>query len=225
MDHITCNDCGEKGRYAGNNDCPTQARLKEDAEAFIKMKQEKDSNKPPGVGDQKALVTAKDASCSTMMGSPTKEWGELPSPGLMLWQISTQEVWQTESINNSVRKGDTSIIHVGDTILADAIEAKIYENWCLLNNQLTCNAFIDRKYLSNIIDSPDVQYLRVHCNAGVTHTKKIGVLPGYSNHVFYNPKGTANTLSLGLVKKSQPGTYNSQDGNNFLIHSPQTYSS
>ena len=34
LDHITCNDYGEKGHYAGNNDCPTQSRIKEDAEAF-----------------------------------------------------------------------------------------------------------------------------------------------------------------------------------------------
>ena len=83
LDHITCNDCGEKGHYAENNDCPTQARLKEDAEAFRKMNQEKSSNKPPGGGDQKALVNVKDSLCSLMMGYPTDEWGELPSPGIM----------------------------------------------------------------------------------------------------------------------------------------------
>ena len=71
LDHITCNDCGEKGHYAGNNECPTQARLKEYAEAFRKMKQEKSSNKSPGGGDQKALVNVKDALCSLMMVSPT----------------------------------------------------------------------------------------------------------------------------------------------------------
>ena len=80
LDHITCNDCGEKCHYAGNNDFPTQDRLKEDAEAFRKMKQDKSSNKPPGGGDQKALVNVKYASCSLLMGSPTKEWVELPSP-------------------------------------------------------------------------------------------------------------------------------------------------
>ena len=37
--HINCNNCAEKVHYAGNNDCPTQARLKEDAEAFRKMEQ------------------------------------------------------------------------------------------------------------------------------------------------------------------------------------------
>ena len=71
LDHITCNDCGEKGHCAGNNDRPNQARLKEYAEAFRKMKQEKSSNNPPGGGEHKALMNIKDASYSIMMGSPT----------------------------------------------------------------------------------------------------------------------------------------------------------
>ena len=91
MDHITCNDCGEKGHYAGNNDCPNQARLKEDTEAFRQMKKKKFSNKPPGGGYQKAMVNVKDASCSLMMVSPTEEWGELPSPGLVFCQLGTHD--------------------------------------------------------------------------------------------------------------------------------------
>ena len=47
------------------------------------MKHDKSYNKPPGGGDQKALVNVKDTSCSFMMGYPTKEWAKLPSPGLM----------------------------------------------------------------------------------------------------------------------------------------------
>ena len=80
------------------------------------------------------MVNVKDYLCSLMMGSPTKEWGELPSLGLILCQTSTQEVPQTEPINNIVRKGNTIIMHVGDNILADAEEAGIDENWCLLKN-------------------------------------------------------------------------------------------
>ena len=57
---------------------------------------------------------------------------------------------------------------VGDNILADAVESVIDENWCLINNQSTCNALINGKYLLNIKDDTDVQYLRVHWNAGVT---------------------------------------------------------
>ena len=91
----------------------------------------------------------------------------------MFYQTSTQEVLQTESINNNVRKGDVSIMHMGDTILAAAEEAEIDENWCLIENQSICNAFINRKYLSNIRDAPDGKYLRVHCKSGVTHTNKL----------------------------------------------------
>ena len=36
--HITCNDCG-KGNYAGNNECSTQTKPKEDVEQFRKMKE------------------------------------------------------------------------------------------------------------------------------------------------------------------------------------------
>ena len=83
MDHINCNNCGEKGHHSGNSYCLTQSKLKEDVEAFRKMNQDKSSNKPPGRGDQKSLVDVRDASCSLMMGSPTEEWGEPPYPGLM----------------------------------------------------------------------------------------------------------------------------------------------
>ena len=133
------------------------------------------------------LVNVKDALCSLIMGSTTEEWGELPSNGFMLCQTSTQEAQQNESINNTVMKGDASIMHVGNTILAAAAEAVIDKNWCLLDNQSTCNTFINRKYLSNIRYSPYWKYLHVHCNEGVTHTNKIGDLPGYSDLVCYNP--------------------------------------
>ena len=112
-------------------------------------------------------------------------------------------------------------MHVGDTILAAATEARIGENWCLLNNQSTCNAFINKKYLLNIRYAPDRQYLPVHCSSGLTHTNKTVDLPGYSDPLWYNPKGIANILSFGLVQKNHPVTYNSRDGNYFVIHSPQ----
>ena len=79
-------------------------------------------------------------------------------------------------------------MQVGNTILAAAAETGTDENWCLLNNQSTCNTFINGKYLSNI-DAPDGQYLRLHCNTGVKHTNTIGDLPGYYDPLWYNPKG------------------------------------
>ena len=101
-----------------------------------------------------------------------------------------------------MKKGNASIMYVGDTILAAAAEAGINENCCFFNNQSTCNAFINGKKLSNIKDAPDGRYIHVHFNSGVKHTNKIGDLPGYSDTVCYNPNGIYNILFLGLVQKN-----------------------
>ena len=74
------------------------------------------------------LLNVKDASCSIMMGFPTKEWGGPPSPELMFCKTSTQEFLKTEPINNNMKTVSTSIIPVGDIILADAAEAGINKN-------------------------------------------------------------------------------------------------
>ena len=72
-----------------------------------------------------------------MMGSPTEEWYDSLSPGIMFWKTSTQELLNTEPINNKMKKDNGSIIHVGDTILSAAAKTIINENWCLLDNQST----------------------------------------------------------------------------------------
>ena len=120
-----------------------------------------------------------------MMGIPTEEWDYLPSPGLMFYHTSPQEVLQMKLITDKVQevlsrnKHNANIMHVGDTILDDAAEAIIDENVCHIDNQSTCNPFINGKYLSKIIDAPERQYIRVHFHEGVTYTNKIGDLPGY----------------------------------------------
>ena len=47
----------------------------------------------------------------------------------------------------SRNKRNANITHVVDTVLAAAAEARIDENWWLLDNKSTCNAFINEKYL------------------------------------------------------------------------------
>ena len=67
---------------------------------------------------------------------------------------------------------------VGNTILSDEAEAHIEENWCLLDNQSTCNAFINGKYIPNIRDTPDGKDLPIHFNVGLNYTNNIGDPPG-----------------------------------------------
>ena len=54
------------------------------------MRQEKSGNKPPDGEEQKTLVNVKDASFSIIMGIPTKEWDDLPYPGLVFCQTSSR---------------------------------------------------------------------------------------------------------------------------------------
>ena len=75
--------------------------------------------------------------------------------------------------------------------------------------------------MSSIINPPDGKYLCVHCNSGITYTNKIGNLPGYSNPFWYNLEGVSKIMSLGLVQKQHIVTYNSQYGNELVVHIPQ----
>jgi hypothetical protein len=51
----------------------------------------------------------------------------------------------------------------------------------------------------------------------VTSTNLVGDLPGYGE-VWYHPKGIANILSLARVKDRHRVTFDSTDGNQFVIH-------
>jgi hypothetical protein len=59
----------------------------------------------------------------------------------------------------------------------------------------------------------------IHCNAGVTTTYLVVDLPGYGT-VWYHPEVIANILSLARVKEKCSVTYNSVDGNSFVVTKP-----
>ncbi len=46
----------------------------------------------------------------------------------------------------------------------------------------------------------------------------IGDIPGYPGEVWYNPKGNANILSMANVKKYYQITYDSSQGDRFIVH-------
>ena len=58
------------------------------------MKQVKHRNKNTDGGGDKTLVNVEYASCSIMMGTPTKEWNYLLYPVIMFCLVSSQEVLQ-----------------------------------------------------------------------------------------------------------------------------------
>jgi Reverse transcriptase (RNA-dependent DNA polymerase)/Zinc knuckle len=90
--------------------------------------------------------------------------------------------------------------------------------WVLLDNQSTLDVFSNPDLLENIREG--LGSMIIHCNAGSTKTTLIGDLPGYGT-VWYNPEGIANILSVArVVDRGYKVTYNSQDGNEFLLKGP-----
>ena len=87
----------------GNSKCSTQKKLKEDAEAFRKIKQGKYEIKSPDGGGENILVNDEDASCSLMMVTPIRELDNLLSLGRMFFQTSSQEYFQVEPITNEAK--------------------------------------------------------------------------------------------------------------------------
>ena len=87
------------------------------------------------------MVNAVYASCSIMMRIPTDEPYDLPSPLLVFFQTSSQEVLQMEPITEkfqevfSRKKLNVTIMPVGDTILDDPAEDGIDKILCLLGNK------------------------------------------------------------------------------------------
>ena len=145
----------------------------------------------------------------------------------MFFQTLSQEVLHMEPVSDIFQavfsriKRNTNTMCVGYTTLDVLSEASFDESWCLIDNQSTCNDFINSKYLSNIVDDSYGECFMCHYNAGITFTKNIGDLPRYSNTIWYNLKGRPKILSLRLVQKHHLVTYNSQYWNEFVVHIPQ----
>jgi len=59
--------------------------------------------------------------------------------------------------------------------------------------------------------------MNIHCTAGTTSTDLVADLPGYGTKWFH-PNGIANILSLSQVKERHRVTYDSTNGNAFLVH-------
>ena len=91
---------------------------------------------------------------------------------------------------------------------------KIPKTWILLDNQSTVDVFHNRDMLQNIHTVDRRMY--IHCNAGTQWTDQQGDLPGYGR-VWYCPHAIANILSLHNVTRRYRVTYNSSEGNQFIV--------
>lgn len=86
----------------------------------------------------------------------------------------------------------------------------------LLDNQSTCNVFVNAQFLQSIRPAPNNTEMHIHCDAGTIICQTVGDLSGFGT-VWYHSKGIANVLSLGKVKDIYRVTYNSKHENTFEV--------
>jgi len=88
-------------------------------------------------------------------------------------------------------------------------------SWILLDNQSTHEVFSNAKLLTNIRQVS--RSLRIHTQAGTATTNWKGDLDGYGP-AWHCKGGIANILSLAKVRARCCVTFNSNSGNEFLVH-------
>jgi hypothetical protein len=102
------------------------------------------------------------------------------------------------------------------TVMQIGAHGKLPQDWILLDNQSTVDVFCSRNLLTNIREHSSS--MEIHCYAGVTSTKMIGMLQGYGT-VWYTPAGITNILSLAKAKeRGYRVTLDSAEGNAFHLH-------
>lgn len=84
-----------------------------------------------------------------------------------------------------------------------------------LDSMSSVDLFSDRRLLHNIHTVEDG--IRIICNAGTVLVTQMGTFKGYGK-VWYHPGAIANILSLSNVQKVYRVTYDSAEGNQFVVH-------
>ena len=86
----------------------------------------------------------------------------------------------------------------------------------LLDNQSTMNLFVNEEMLHNIGKSKDT--MTVTSSGGQLRTNWQGSLHGFDPRVWLAKQGVANILALSHVKKQYRVTYDSRNGDGFIVH-------
>eukprot|EP00957_Ditylum_brightwellii_P142929 10890079-Ditylum_brightwellii.AAC.1 len=111
------------------------------------------------------------------------------------------KTWWTDKANHLLQQSGT--------------KGKINRYWILLDSQSTINVFCNADLLLNIRRSRYA--LDIYSTAGKSTTDLIGNLPSFGT-VWLYPDGIANILSLAKVAEKLPVTFDSSDGQGFVVH-------
>jgi hypothetical protein len=99
--------------------------------------------------------------------------------------------------------------------LKDGINGgRIPKYWVLIDSQSTTDAYSNPDLLTDIHEVRGS--LTIHTQTGKAVTKLKGTVPGYGE-VWFCPDGIANILSLANVAKTMSVTFDSSNGNQFIV--------
>jgi hypothetical protein len=87
------------------------------------------------------------------------------------------------------------------------------EDYVLLDNQSTDNVFCNPRLVSNIWRGE--RQWKLESNGGILPISQIANVKGFEQDVWFSRKAITNILSLRLVKREFPVSY---DGENFIVH-------
>ena len=140
------------------------------------------------------------------------ERGEL-NGGALGWSFLV--VGSTDNIEEVDRKLPREQCMAMSQTIQDANTVSIIpRNWVLLDNQSTVHVFSSAGMLINIRQIDLGIY--IHCDAGATSINWVGNLPGFGT-VWYHNNGIENILSLEKVKERFRVTYDSGNGDEFVV--------
>jgi hypothetical protein len=135
-------------------------------------------------------------------------------------QAATANQLLTDAANSGEYDGEAHfsfLTNNGGVALNSNNTSNIPSDWILLDNQSTVDVFSNRNLLENIRKAPNS--MRIRTQAGDITTNMIGDLHNYGP-VWYCENGIANILSLNNVKSRYKVAFDSENGNEFLVHKP-----
>ena len=90
----------------------------------------------------------------------------------------------------------------------------------LLDSGSTIDLIKDKRLLKNIQKA--TKLCKIKTNGGLLSTDMVGTLDGFGQ-VWYHPAAVTNILSLSSIKNKFRVTFDSEDGDCFVVHKPGKY--